>query len=217
MPQTLHSCKLALDPQLHDDFFTIFVIIIIVIVINLIHRHNLFLWSCHFNIVICHVWPKRSNRKGWLAENSRHTKTFFLYKEHKKKHENRQINLLDENIKRKIHSTRVVVCASLANNLYTARLLFTICHSKGLDLSFSFVAASILLSIWETKSVCSADHHFAQKEEQGGSPQSHPSTQIWINSGQNVVSRYVCAYAILIPLEIIKNNQEFSRIISNYL
>ena len=58
-----------------------------------------------------------------------------------KKHENRQINLLDENIKRKIHSTRVVVCASLANNLYTARLLFTICHSKGLDLSFSFVAA----------------------------------------------------------------------------
>ena len=61
MPQTLHSCKLALDPQLHDDFFTIFVIIIIVIVIVIIiiivryhdkcicvvhtslpkHRHNL--------------------------------------------------------------------------------------------------------------------------------------------------------------------------------
>ena len=102
--------------------------------------------------------------------------------------------------------TRVVVCVSLANNLYTARLLFRICHSKGSDLSSSFVAASILLSIWETKSVCSADRHFAQKEEQGGSPQSHPSTQIWINSGQSAVSRYVWGYAILIPklLRIIK-------------
>ena len=194
MPQTLHSCKLALDPQLHDDFFTILsssplsLSSIWYIAIIFFYDHvTLTSWfaMCDPKEVIERVdWQKILVTR----------KPSFCTRNTKKKHENRQINLLDENIKRKIHSTRVVVCASLANNLYTARLLFTICHSKGLDLSFSFVAASILLSIWETKSVCSADHHFAQKEEQGGSPQSHPSTQIWINSGQNVVSRYVWAY-----------------------